>query len=99
MDEKTKQHIAELVATWPPLSDAVKAELDRLLNGPPDGPRIIISTAPLTCLLCSHGFTGRWFEQLTADQRCDGCGHVFEATWPGFHFEPETVILPREERA
>ena len=21
------------------------------------------------------------------------CGHVFEATWPGFTFEPETVII------
>jgi hypothetical protein len=24
---------------------------------------------------------------------CPSCGHEFEATWPGFTFEPETVIV------
>ena len=50
--------------------------------------------APLACPLCAHGFTAWWTEDHeTADQQCVSCGHVFDATWPGFPFEPEVVIV------
>lgn len=32
MTDKTRQRIAELVATWPPLSDTLKGELSRVLS-------------------------------------------------------------------
>ena len=52
------------------------------------------ASAPLTCPSCGHKVVGRWLSgQDTADQRCPSCGHVFEAAWPGFTFEPETVIV------
>ena len=63
---------------------------------------MIRHTAPLTCPSCGCKITGRWLSgQDTADQQCGSCGHVFEATWPGFPFEPEVVIVGRpsgEER-
>lgn len=57
--------------------------------------------AVLGCPSCGREVTCRWPEdQYTANQQCRRCGHVFEATWPGFHFEPETIIvrLPGQER-
>ncbi len=57
-------------------------------------PAPIRLAAPLTCPSCGHKVTGRWLEgQETAAQQCGTCGHIFEATWPGFTFEPETVIV------
>ena len=53
--------------------------------------------APLTCPSCGHKFIGRWDE--TPDERehpCPSCGHVQVAAWPGWHFEPEIVIVERD---
>ena len=51
-------------------------------------------TALVTCPECGHEHTGQWTEgRETADQVCPACGHVSEETWPGFTFEPETVIV------
>jgi hypothetical protein len=52
--------------------------------------------APLSCPSCGRKVICHWIEgHETAGQRCRSCGHVFEARWPGFHFEPETVVVPR----
>ena len=49
--------------------------------------------APLTYPSCGRKVDGRWPDgQYPAAQRCE-CGHVVEATWPGFTFEPELVIV------
>jgi hypothetical protein len=57
-------------------------------------PAPITLTAPLACPSCGHEVAGRWTEgRETAAQQCGACGHVFEATWPGFTFEPETIIV------
>jgi hypothetical protein len=59
---------------------------------------VIRLSSPLTCPECGHEFTGRWIEDWeTASQQCGACGHIFEATWPGFTFKPETVIVPAAE--
>jgi len=62
--------------------------------------------APLACPECGAKVTGAWdADEQTADQRCRCCGQVFSATWPGFPFEPVTVVAPepnaiiRAERA
>jgi hypothetical protein len=34
LSESSKQHIAELVATWPPLTEETRAKLARVLNDP-----------------------------------------------------------------
>jgi hypothetical protein len=64
-------------------------------------PAPIIHGAPLTCPECGHEFTGRWTEgHDTADQKCPACGCMSAATWPGFRFEPETIIVrqgPRDD--
>lgn len=53
--------------------------------------------AVIDCPECGREVIGHWIQgRDTADQRCGACGHVFEATWPGFTFEPETVIVSRE---
>lgn len=52
-------------------------------------------TAPLTCAACGREFGGLWVGERTGPQQCP-CGHVFTATWPGFDFEPETVIVHPE---
>lgn len=50
--------------------------------------------APLICASCGHEFEGHWTEgHETADQPCPACGHVCEATWPGFPYEPQMVIV------
>jgi hypothetical protein len=55
--------------------------------------------APLTCASCGHRFEGHWIEgRETADQQCEACGHVTEATWPGFPREPRTVIVRAGDR-
>jgi hypothetical protein len=60
-------------------------------------PAPIRYTAPLTCPKCNSKVTGHWLSShKTADQRCGACGHLFEATWPGFPVEPETVIIRQE---
>lgn len=48
---------------------------------------------PVDCPSCGHHFIGCWVDRRTGEQRCDACGWVFEATWPGFQFEPETIVL------
>ena len=54
-------------------------------------------TAALTCPSCGCGVTGRWLgNPETAAQQCGACGHVFDAAWPGFTFEPETVVIHPE---
>jgi len=54
---------------------------------------IILLTAPVTCPECAHETIGRWTAgQRTAGQQCPG-GHAFTATWPGWGFEPETVVV------
>jgi hypothetical protein len=51
--------------------------------------------ARITCPSCGRAFIGHWTEgSETAAQQCP-CGHVAEATWPGFTAEPETIVLPR----
>ncbi len=53
--------------------------------------------AALACPSCGHKVTGCWLSgQDTAFQQCGACGHVFTATWPGFTFEPETVVIHGE---
>jgi DNA-directed RNA polymerase subunit N (RpoN/RPB10) len=53
-------------------------------------------TGSLTCPSCGRKVTGHWADSPdAAPQRCRSCGHVFDAAWPGFHFEPETVVAPR----
>lgn len=52
-------------------------------------------TAPLACATCGREFGGLWVGEKTGAQQCP-CGHVFTATWPGFAFEPETVIIHPE---
>jgi hypothetical protein len=49
-------------------------------------------TAPLICTACGREFGGLWVGEKTGPQQCP-CGHVFKATWPGFTFEPEVVIV------
>jgi hypothetical protein len=49
-------------------------------------------TAPLTCPSCGREFGGLWAGDKTGPQYCP-CGHVFDATWPGFDVEPEVVII------
>jgi hypothetical protein len=49
-------------------------------------------TAPLTCPSCGRELTGRWVAgRETAAQQCQ-CGHVFQATWPGWPVEPEVAV-------
>lgn len=53
--------------------------------------------APVACPSCGRAVACRWIQgRETADQQCPACGRVFEATWPGFDFEPETVIVEQE---
>jgi hypothetical protein len=40
-----------------------------------------------------HEFRATWYGTKRADQTCPECGTVFRATWRGFTFEPETVIV------
>jgi uncharacterized Zn finger protein len=48
----------------------------------------------LPCPSCGHDTACLWEgDQDTAAQQCAACGHVFDAAWPGFIFEPETVIV------
>lgn len=55
---------------------------------------LIRLSAVLPCPECQRRITCRWTEgHETASQQCPSCGHVFEATWPGFIFEPETIIV------
>ena len=57
-------------------------------------PGLIRFAAPLTCASCARGLEGHWIEgHETAAQTCPSCGHMFDATWPGFDFEPERVIV------
>jgi len=59
-----------------------------------DNLRPISYTGPLACPECGSKVTGHWLSsRKTADQQCPACGHVWEATWPGFSFEPELVIV------
>jgi len=51
--------------------------------------------APLTCPACRSTIGGQWNGTRTATQTCPDCGHVFDATWPGFPFQPETIHRPR----
>jgi uncharacterized Zn finger protein len=56
-------------------------------------PAPIRHAAPLSCPSCGCSLTGHWLSgRDSAAQQCGACGHVFEAIWPGFTFEPETVI-------
>jgi hypothetical protein len=53
--------------------------------------------APVTCPSCGRKVTGRWHQgQEPEPQRCP-CGHTFDAAWPGFTFEPETVIISPDQ--
>jgi hypothetical protein len=59
-------------------------------------PAPIRLTAPLTCPACGREVAGCWTEGRETDvQQCGACEHAFEATWPGFTFEPETTIVVR----
>ena len=59
-------------------------------------PRITRRAAPLTCPSCGRKVSGHWpGDCKTAAQKCP-CGHAFEAAWPGFTFEPETIVIDRE---
>lgn len=49
--------------------------------------------ATLTCPKCGRKVPCRWVGRKTAPQRCRSCGHAFDAAWPGFTFEPETIIV------
>jgi len=50
--------------------------------------------APVDCPSCGRKVTGRWHQGREPEaQQCGACGHVFEAAWPGFTFEPETIIV------
>lgn len=56
----------------------------------------ITYSASLACPSCGHGFRASWSDPRTAtEQRCSSCGHMWSAAFPGFEFEPVTVILPR----
>jgi RNA polymerase subunit RPABC4/transcription elongation factor Spt4 len=59
---------------------------------------------PVTCPSCGAEVTGHWRADLTdyagppvAGQQCPACGHGFAATWPGFTFEPDTVVARRPD--
>lgn len=57
-------------------------------------PASITHGAPLTCPSCGREVAGYWYQGREPEaQHCPSCGHVFEATWPGWTFEPETVII------
>jgi len=50
--------------------------------------------AALACPSCGEAVACYWPEdEYAAPQRCEACGRVFDATWPGFRFEPETVVV------
>lgn len=50
--------------------------------------------ASLPCPSCGREVTCYWPEdEYTGSHQCGACGHVFDAAWPGFSFEPEVVII------
>ena len=54
---------------------------------------------PVTCPECGRDFAGTWNEpQLPAEQHCPD-GHLTSVTWPGWTFEPETVVVAPLARA
>lgn len=61
-------------------------------------------SAPVECPECGASFRGSWAreegdpdpQKVPQDQSCPQ-GHVFPATWPGFHFEPVTRIVHRDD--
>lgn len=65
-----------------------------VLRSPAEPPRDAYG-APLTCPLCGREFLAHWERDKTGFQHCPSCGHGWEATWPGFNLEPETVIKER----
>lgn len=44
-----------------------------------------------------HEFRGEWYDSKRAALTCPVCAVIFEATWPGFPAEPETVVITAEE--
>jgi uncharacterized Zn finger protein len=55
---------------------------------------MITARGPITCPSCEGRVLGRWHQGRNPEtQRCRSCGHVFDATWPGFPFEPERVVV------
>jgi hypothetical protein len=52
--------------------------------------------AAVECPRCGLEVIGQWDAgRDTAGQLCPA-GHAFEATWPGFPFTPEVVIVGRD---
>ena len=50
--------------------------------------------SPLDCPGCGSRFDGAWSPgKETADQACPCCAQVFTATWKGWTFTPEQVLV------
>jgi len=56
--------------------------------------------SPLDCPGCGSRFEGAWTPgKQTSSQACPLCGHVFTATWKGWTFAPEQIVVTRGERS
>jgi len=57
-------------------------------------PAMSTARGPIPCPSCGGKVPGFWHEGRDTDtQQCPSCSHVFDAAWPGFPMEPETVII------